>query len=174
MRITRFVLALGLCLSSGAVFAALSVEPALKSAPDKAGQKLAALEIVGGDTPAQQPEVEQTEGAEPEPSEPQDVAEPAAPVVYSTPLASGGADVEGLTLEQLIEGSPLFPPIEGLPEQLWKGKTCSTCHQWQRADLCDQAKRYLPETAQQALKKQHPYGGALKLHLKAWAQNDCQ
>ncbi|MBR9863509.1 MAG: hypothetical protein GYB24_08745 [Rhodobacteraceae bacterium] len=173
MRITGFVVALGLILSSGAVFAALSVEPIRKPAPVADIRKYAALEIVGGDTPAQEPVSEQEE-AEPEPADAQVVEEPAPPVVYSTPLTSGGPDVEGLTLEQLIEGSPLFPPIEGLPEQLWKGKACSTCHQWQRADLCDQAKRYLPESAQDALKKQHPYGGALKLHLKAWAENDCQ
>ncbi|WP_069298823.1 hypothetical protein [Neptunicoccus sediminis] len=183
MRISRYVPALAFCLVSGGAFAALLNDRTELAQTPAADQRIAALEIVGGDEPAVKAEPDQTESDPPKPqpsgtgqtATPQsaDPLPPAAPVVFTTPLAAGGPDVEGRTLEQLIEGSPLFPPIEGLPEQLWKGKTCSTCHQWTRTELCDQGKRYLPETGQAALDKQHPYGGAVKRHMKAWAENDC-
>jgi len=106
---------------------------------------------------------------------PAPVAAPAVQAVtFSVPLTSGGEGVVGKTLEQLIVGSPLFPPIEGLPEAVWKGKTCSTCHDWKRDNLCTQAQTYLAEDAARALSKQHPYGGGLKANLKRWAVNDCQ
>jgi len=103
---------------------------------------------------------------------------PAAPVVlpvnFTSPLTTGGEAVVGKTLEQLIVGSPLFPPIEGLPDAAWKGQTCSACHDWQRENLCTQAQTYLNANAERALSKQHPYGGGLKANLKLWAQNDCR
>lgn len=183
MRITRYVPALAFCLVSGGAFAALLSERSEVAQAPAAYQRIAALEIVGSKEPAVKAEPDQTQSDPPKPQpsdtgqtatqEPADPVPPAAPIEFSTPLTSGGPDLEGKTLEQLIEGSPLFPPIVGLPEQLWKGKTCSTCHQWTRSELCDQGKRYLPESGQAALLKQHPYGGAVKRHMKAWAENDC-
>lgn len=94
-------------------------------------------------------------------------------VTFDAPLTTGGQGVEGLTIMQVLDGSPLFPPIEGLPAALWQGKACSSCHGWSRQDLCDQGNRYLGGLAS-ALEKKHPLGGGFKSNLAAWAQNDCR
>ena len=170
MKPSRFATTLGLCLICSAAFAArpsvtIIAEPDVPPAP-QAFIRLAALEFVGTDT-------EKAPDPEEEPAK-DDVVEPATPVTFTGPLTTGGKSVEGLTLEQLIEGSPLFPPIEGLPAALWEGKACTTCHQWSRADLCEQGTRYLPDSAAEFLDKQHPYGGGFKRNVKAWAENDCK
>lgn len=166
MKPSRFATTLGLCLICSAAFAARpSLVPDTPVTP-QAFVLLAALEIVGGDA-----------AKEPEPQEKpvkEDFVEPATPVTFTGPLTTGGKAIEGLTLEQLIDGSPLFPPIEGLPAALWEGKKCTTCHQWSREDLCEQGGRYLPDTAAGFLEKQHPYGGGFKRNVKAWAENDCK
>lgn len=174
MKSSRFATTLGLCLICSAAFAARPsisppVSPVASSDAQPAPQvfiRLAALEIVGGDA-EKEPEVQEEPAKE-------TFAEPATPVTFTDPLTTGGKAVEGLTLEQLIEGSPLFPPIDGLPAALWEGKACSTCHQWSREDLCEQGTRYLPDSAAEFLDKQHPYGGGFKRNVKAWAENDCK
>lgn len=106
--------------------------------------------------------------------EPDPQPEPTAqPVTFDTPLATGGDGVQGKTIEQLISGSPLFPPIVGLPEAAWEGKHCSNCHHWERDNLCTQAKTYLAENGARALSKEHPYGGGFKANLRRWAKADC-
>lgn len=95
-------------------------------------------------------------------------------VAFSVPLSTGGPGIEGLSLEQLAKGSPLFPPIEGIPEALWKGQQCSNCHKWTRDALCAQGKTYLDAVTTRALVKEHPYGGMFKQILKVWAEADCQ
>ena len=97
-----------------------------------------------------------------------------ASVSFSVPLSTGGPGIQGFSLEQLAKGSPLFPPIEGIPESLWKGKDCSNCHQWTREALCTQGRTYLDVVATRALAKEHPYGGMFKQSLKVWAGGDCQ
>ena len=72
----------------------------------------------------------------------------------------------------MIAGSPRFAPIEGLPEALWKDQTCASCHAWTREALCDQAQTYVTRT--DSLEKPHPYGGAFKRTLQAWAVGGCQ
>lgn len=99
---------------------------------------------------------------------------PETPVTFTAPLALGGAEVEGQTLEALIAGIPLYPPIEGLPEDAWKGQNCGACHEWQRDNLCDQAQTYLRDKAERSLSKLHPYGGGFKANLRRWAENDCR
>lgn len=47
----------------------------------------------------------------------------------NTPLTTGDERVRGATIAELIKDSPSFPPIEGLPNELWKDQTCSNCHQ---------------------------------------------
>ena len=80
--------------------------------------------------------------------------------------------VNGSSIKQLIEGIPLFPPIEGLDEALWK-KPCSSCHKWNQERLCEQGKTYA-KAAKYVLRHPHPYGGALKLALMRWAQSGCE
>jgi len=97
----------------------------------------------------------------------------AVPVTFSAPITEGSEDIIGKSLEQLIAGTPLFPPVEGLPEEYWKTQECSSCHEWQQANLCTQANSYLSDAGAENLIKQHPYGGTFKLNLRNWAQNDC-
>lgn len=95
-------------------------------------------------------------------------------VRYTEPLSEGSVDILGQSIEQLITGKPLFPPIEHLPEVVWKDKNCSDCHQWTEVDLCTQAKFYMSDAGAANLTKEHPYGGTFKENLLVWAQGDCQ
>ena len=94
-------------------------------------------------------------------------------VTFTAPLDGFSAEVDGRSIAQIIEGSPLFPPIEGLPDELWKDQTCSNCHSWTQEALCDQAQVYLGDLAAQSLAKQHPMGGGLKRAMQSWAVRDC-
>lgn len=135
-------------------------------------QEIAALEQDTGADP-----VGPGPAADPEPAAP---GEPAArlaeagPVTFASPLHSELPEVSGRSMEQLIAGTPLFPPLEGLPDSYWKGQQCSNCHDWNKDRLCQQANAYLSLTAQRSLEKQHPYGGALKRAMKSWAAGGCQ
>lgn len=95
-------------------------------------------------------------------------------ITFASPLVSEVPELSGKTIAEMIGASPLFPPIEGLPEEYWKDKTCSNCHQWNQERLCEQANVYLSLNMQRSLDKQHPFGGALKRNLKAWAAGGCQ
>lgn len=104
--------------------------------------------------------------------------EPATPdilaVTFSTPLTEGAPEIVGKSLEELIAGSPLFPPVEGLPEEYWKAEECSSCHEWEQANLCTQANTYLSDAGAENLTKQHPYGGTFKQNLRNWAIGGCE
>ena len=65
-------------------------------------------------------------------------------------------------IDSLIEGTPLFAPFEGLPEELWKTQNCASCHQWDSAKLCDQAQTYVTRGASGLDRIQHPYGLVFK------------
>jgi hypothetical protein len=95
-------------------------------------------------------------------------------VSYSLPLQGVAAEIDGRSIEELIRGSPLYPPIDGLPEELWKGQTCSNCHTWTRDALCDQARTYLGASAERSLQKPHPLGAGFKSVLGIWAAGDCR
>ncbi len=118
----------------------------------------------------------------PPPEEPAALAQPETPpedidqfvVLFDQPLQRGVPEIVGRTIMQVTERSPLFPPIEGLPESVWKDKTCSNCHQWTRDALCTQAQTYLKESGTRAVAKEHPFGGSFKQNLRAWARGDCQ
>ena len=99
---------------------------------------------------------------------------PTGPITFESPLVSVLPELSGKTIAEMIEATPLFAPIEGLPEEYWKGKNCSDCHQWNSERLCVQANVYLSLNMQRSLDKQHPFGGALKRNLKAWAAGGCQ
>lgn len=96
------------------------------------------------------------------------------PVTFDAPLTDGSAEIVGKTMEQLLAAAPLFPPVEGLPEELWAEQQCSSCHQWERANLCELANTYLTEAGAENLIKPHPYGGTFKLNLRTWAQGGCE
>jgi hypothetical protein len=99
---------------------------------------------------------------------------PTSPVTFEGALETGGPGIVGESLAALIRGSPAYPPIEGLPESIWKDATCSTCHQWTREALCTQAGTYVAEAAPGALAKSHPLGGGFKHNLRYWAEGGCQ
>lgn len=92
---------------------------------------------------------------------------------FDTVLATGMAEIDGRSIKELLAGSPLFPPIEGLPEAVWKDKSCSGCHQWTREAICDQANVYMADNGARGLDKQHPYGGTFKETLRRWAAGGC-
>ena len=94
-------------------------------------------------------------------------------MTLNSPLVVGNAKVRGKTILELVAGTPQFPPIEGLPDELWQGQLCSSCHQWTPEALCEQAQTYVKRPAAGNLAKQHPYGGGLKVNLRRWAQAGC-
>ncbi len=95
-------------------------------------------------------------------------------VTFSAPLTEGDPEIVGKSIEELIVGSPLFPPVEGLPESYWKEQDCSNCHEWEQANLCTQANTYLTDAGAENLTKQHPYGGTFKQNLRVWAMAGCE
>lgn len=93
-------------------------------------------------------------------------------IFFDKPIATTIPEIANRSIADLIKGSPVHPPIENLPDVVWKGKTCSNCHQWHEDNLCDQAKTYLADTA--AFSKPHPYGVAFKAALRIWARDGCR
>lgn len=95
-------------------------------------------------------------------------------ITFTQALLSNVPEVSGKSIAQLIESSPNFPPIEGLPDEYWKDQKCSNCHEWTAERICEQATTYLSLSQQRALSKQHPFGGALKQNLRVWAAGGCK
>ena len=108
------------------------------------------------------------------PAEGAEVVDESDTLTFTTPLTTGGEGVMGMTIEQLAKGSPLFAPIEGIPEEMWKGQHCSDCHAWTKEALCDQGKTYISQSGERALAKPHPYGGPFKRALRVWAKGGCE
>lgn len=121
----------------------------------------------GNQIAAAAPPVQTDTVAEPERAAP-------LPVIFDQPMPEGVQEIRGKTILEAANGSPLFPPIDGLPDAMWKDQQCSNCHQWTRDALCTQAMSYLETSATRALEKQHPYGGSFKRNLRTWAQGDCE
>ncbi|MBL4767763.1 MAG: caspase family protein [Rhodobacteraceae bacterium] len=136
-----------------------------------AEQELTALRLKSGHDPVGEG-VPVAEAAAEETQQTADI--PAGIITFESPLVSQLPEVSGRTIAEMIASSPLFPPVEGLPEEYWKDKTCSNCHQWNSERLCVQANVYLSLNMQRSLDKQHPFGGAFKRNLKAWAAGGCQ
>lgn len=103
-----------------------------------------------------------------------EIAEEDLKVTFTEPLVVGSADIVGRSIAELVKGSPLYPPIEGLPESVWANETCSGCHKWTQEALCNQSQVYISANAERSLAKQHPYGGTFKNNLKIWARDGCQ
>ena len=95
-------------------------------------------------------------------------------VAFDTPLADVPDEIAGRSIAELIQGMPLYPPIEGLPEEVWKTQTCSHCHQWTREDLCTQAQTYATAPAVRTLSADHPLGPAFRGVLRVWAEGGCE
>ena len=95
---------------------------------------------------------------------------------FSTPLAVGAPEVDGRSMEQLLGGTPAYPPIEGLPASVWEGKQCPSCHQreWTQKTLCDQGLFYIKTGESRTLSVKHPFGNAFGTALRSWAASGCQ
>lgn len=96
------------------------------------------------------------------------------PVTYTAPISIGVPEILGLSIEQVIKTTPAFPPIEGLPEEVWKDQSCASCHVWTRANICEHGQRYVNAPAESYQDKQHPFDGTFKTNLRQWALNDCE
>ena len=103
-----------------------------------------------------------------------DASIPPGIITFESPLDSEVESVNGKSIAELIGTTPLFPPVEGLPDEYWKNQHCSNCHEWTRERICTQANTYLSLNMQRSLDKAHPFGGVLKRSLKAWAAGGCQ
>lgn len=90
---------------------------------------------------------------------------------FDQPIPFGPYPLNGHSLKELIDTVPLFSPIEGLEEGLWK-KNCKECHQWNQARLCEQAATYV-QTPRYALRVKHPFGGTLQIALMRWSKSGC-
>ncbi|WP_424933706.1 caspase family protein [Amaricoccus macauensis] len=135
--------------------------------------EIRALEDAGQPSAPAEPEAE-VAAATPQPATPAPVqGGQGGKVLFDQPLSRGEPQVDGRSIAQIIEGSPQYPPIEGLPEVVWKEKTCSDCHQWNRERLCEQANTYLTDIGRFALDKQHPMDG-FKQVLADWADGGCE
>jgi uncharacterized caspase-like protein len=98
---------------------------------------------------------------------------PPEPVMFNAPLSRGIPQIDGRSIAQIIDGSPQYPPIKGLPDEVWKDKKCSNCHHWNQARLCEQGNTYLTDTGRFALDKEHPIDG-FKQVLRDWAASGCK
>jgi len=92
---------------------------------------------------------------------------------FDEPLTTGPAPINGKSIKELVKGQPLFSPIEGLNDKVWKDKHCYDCHKWDKVTLCDQGGVYARNEPDHMLRKQHPYGGAFKLALRNWSLSGC-
>ena len=90
---------------------------------------------------------------------------------FDDPITTGPYPVNGSSLRDLINTVPVFSPLEGLPEDLWK-KHCSACHKWEQQSLCVQAGNYVKDP-RQVLRKPHPFGGAEKIAMMKWSKSGC-
>ena len=90
---------------------------------------------------------------------------------FDQPIPFGPYPLNGKSLKELIDTVPMFSPIEGLEEALWK-KNCKECHQWDQARMCQQASTYV-QTPRHALRVPHPFGGTLQIAMMRWAKSGC-
>lgn len=95
------------------------------------------------------------------------------PIRFDGRLSLPGTKMDGRTIEELIVGTPLFPPIEGLDKAIWENKACGTCHQWTKERLCVQATTYIGRENMVG-RLEHPYGLPFKELLEQWAEDGCQ
>ena len=97
-----------------------------------------------------------------------------ARISFLDPIKGYTPFLNGNTIAQLLNSRPLFTPIEGLPDEVWKDKKCSGCHQWTPDDLCVQATHIAKPANANRLEIEHPLGTQFKMVLKDWAEDGCQ
>ena len=95
-------------------------------------------------------------------------------VTYDEPMNFGNGAIIGHSLASISALTPLYSPVEGLPESYWKEQECSSCHQWTRAELCTQASTYIERKPLEYQAKQHPFDGLLKINMRNWAIGGCE
>jgi hypothetical protein len=146
----------------------------LEAFPEGAFAELARLEldILLGEGQSTDPVADTSAVASGQPEAPAEEVGPLGPIAFNAPLGVGDPDIATRSISELIRGTPKFPPVEGLPEDVWKQKPCSSCHLWQQSNLCEQAQTYVGDNAPGA-DGQHPYGGAFKDALRRWADQGC-
>lgn len=91
---------------------------------------------------------------------------------FDQPIPFGPYPVNGHSIAEMIQSQPLFSPIEGVDESVWK-KDCKNCHQWNKDRMCQQGATYVQDP-KNVLRVPHPFGGALKIALMRWAKSGCQ
>lgn len=94
-------------------------------------------------------------------------------VTFNDPLQGFGETLTGQSIRELLTSSPMFAPVEGLPEEFWKGKVCNDCHEWTQEALCTQATHYTKDENVNRLNVQHPLGRSFKEALRAWSEGGC-
>jgi hypothetical protein len=154
----------------------------LQQMPSAAGGGPAPGAASNAGAPAAPPSTARAPAPAPAPAAPQVAAAPPAGAAtairpedvlrFDQPIPFGAYPVNGHSIAEMVESIPLFPPIEDLPEDLWK-KKCTNCHQWNQARLCEQAQTYV-KAPRYVLRVPHPFGGTLKLALMRWAKSGCQ
>ena len=91
---------------------------------------------------------------------------------FDQPIPFGPYPVNGHSIAEMIQGQPLFSPIDGVDESVWK-KDCKSCHQWNKDRMCQQGATYV-QAPKNVLRVQHPFGGVFKIALMRWAKSGCQ
>jgi hypothetical protein len=91
---------------------------------------------------------------------------------FDQPIPFGPYPVNGHSIAEMIQSMPLFSPIDGVDESVWK-KECKNCHQWNKDRMCQQGATYV-QVPKNVLRVPHPFGGALKIALMRWAKSGCQ
>ena len=109
-----------------------------------------------------------------EPEEAEIAETPSPTVTFGEAFTDVDEVLDGHSIRDLISGSPLYAPIDGLPEALWKKETCSSCHAWTQETLCTQGEFYSKQGLDALERKEHPYGGAFKREVMRWADRGCE
>lgn len=113
--------------------------------------------------------------AQPKPAAPAPAdGQGAVEVTFTSPISGGEPQIVGKSIQELIKSQPLYPPFEGVPDELWKGQQCTNCHEWTMERICEQARFYITEQAERSLDKPHPLGTEFKQHLRNWAMGGCR
>ncbi|MEM9048118.1 MAG: caspase family protein [Pseudomonadota bacterium] len=94
-------------------------------------------------------------------------------IAFDAPLPIGTRAIRGRTLREIVSGTPLFPPIEGLDPALWQDQPCAACHQWTQEALCTQGEFYVSAPDERIAGKRHPLGEAFLRALARWAETGC-
>lgn len=95
-----------------------------------------------------------------------------AQILFDKPFQFGEPELDGKSLAELIQGKPLFAPIEGLEKSIWDTQ-CTSCHAWTQATLCEQAKTY-DKLDVSVMRLPHPLGHRFKVALGKWAHDGCK